>query len=174
MSNGAYAGLRLAARAKGPDPESNPNEIEPDEDEDDASSKDGKKKEPKMSDTNTDAAASAARAEGFAEANARFNTVLASDQFAGREALAKSMLANDKLSADEIITMLAAAPKIEASPLASFDGGDANALAAMQAALAETGNSNIDANTTTTTASADDSAGVWDRVLAAKFGAQAK
>ena len=137
MSNGAYAGLRMAARAAMPDPETDPNETEPDNDEDDASPADGKTKDKTPMDTNCNASALAqAKAEGFAEANARFNTVLASDQYAGRELLAKTLLGNDKLSADEIVTALAAAPKIEASPLASADADDGLARADMRAALA--------------------------------------
>lgn len=110
---------RLAAhRANAPamnaadEAEMDPTEM-PDEEEDESEA--GKHKEkPYMTESEANAAIAAARAEGFAEANARATTVLASEHYAGREALATTMLANDKLSADEIVTMLAAAPKAAA------------------------------------------------------------
>lgn len=111
---------RLAAhRAMAPamsaasEAEMDPTEM-PDEDEDDESEAGQKKEKPYMTESEANAAIAAARAEGFAEATARANTVLGSEHYAGREALATTMLANDKLSADEIVTMLAAAPKAAA------------------------------------------------------------
>lgn len=113
------------------DPQTQPT---PDEDEDEDESEAGKKKDkPYMTEDEHKAALATARAEGFAEATARANTVLASEHYAGRETLATTMLANDKLSADEIATMLAAAPKA-AAPAASDD--DAAAREQMREKLA--------------------------------------
>lgn len=116
MSNGPYAGLRMAARAAQPDPETNPNEPEPDEDEDDtsASSEQQKDKKPMDTNCNADAVAQAVNAE-----RQRTSAVLASEHYAGREKLAASLLETE-LSADQIVTALAAsnaAPaKAEADP----------------------------------------------------------
>lgn len=114
---------RLAAhRATAPainaasEAEMDPTEM-PDEDEDESEAGGKKKDKPYMTESEANAAIAAARAEGFAEASARANTVLASEHYAGREALATTLLANDKLSADEIVTALAAAPKA-AAPVA--------------------------------------------------------
>lgn len=124
--NEAYAGLRLAARAGEPDDTST---------QDNASIED-KTKETTMTDQEIaaaqDAAVATARSEATAAANARFNTVLASEHYAGREPLAKGLLANDKLSADDITAALALASK-EAPAAAADDAGD---LAARQTALA--------------------------------------
>lgn len=121
---------RLAAhRANAPamnaadEAEMDPTEM-PDEEEDESEA--GKHKEkPYMTESEANAAIAAARAEGFAEANARATTVLASEHYVGRENLATTMLANEKLSADEIVTMLAAAPKA-AAPAASEPAADAD------------------------------------------------
>lgn len=140
MSNAAYAGLRMAARAGKPKPDMEDNmpededEMEADEAESEADSKGKKKEKEYMTESEANAAIAAARAEGFAEANARANTVIGSEHYAGRETLAATMLANDKLSADEIVTMLAAAPKA-ASP-ASAEADDDAARADMRQNLA--------------------------------------
>lgn len=131
MSNGDYAGLRLAARAGKPDPE---DETMPETDEDEASAGDGKKKEDTMTEPTTEDAIAKARQEARAEANARFTSVLASDHYAGREALAQTLLGNDKLSADEIVAALAAAPK--AAPAPTTDADDEAARAEMRNSLA--------------------------------------
>lgn len=96
--------------------------------------KDGKctKCEP---DASADAGASDAVAKARAEERNRFNAVMSSEYYKGREALAATMLGNDKLSADEIVTMLAAA-----APSASGDDGDAKAGAALLAAMKASGN----------------------------------
>ncbi len=138
MSTATYAGLRAAVRAGSPkpddmDPETNSEGEEEADDAEAGKKPKGKKKDEYMTESEANAAIAAARAEGFAEATARANTVLASEHYAGRETLATTMLANDKLSADEITTMLAAAPKA-AAPAASDD--DAAARAEMQARLA--------------------------------------
>ena len=81
----------------------------PDEDEDE-------KEEPNMTDTPNEAAIAAARAEGRNEANARWNTVLASEHYDGRKELAAQLLSNDAMTAEAIVAALAAAP---AAPKAS-------------------------------------------------------
>lgn len=103
-----------------------------------------------MSDTNElETAKAEAHSAGFAAANARFAAVMASEHYAGRETLAQSLLANDKLSADEIITHLEAAQPAgdaglseEEQRQAAEEGGRQE----MQNALDEGANSNIDAN----------------------------
>lgn len=64
-----------------------------------------------------------------AEERSRYTTVMASEHYQGREQLAQSMLANDKLSASEIVSMLATAPKTTASA----SEGDAGAGAVLEA-----------------------------------------
>lgn len=142
MSTATYAGLRAAVRAGSPkpddmEPEDNA-EGEDDADEAEAGKKPkGKKKDKEyMTESEASAAIAAARAEGFAEATARANTVLGSEHYVGREALATTMLANDKLGADEIVTMLAAAPKAAAPVAAGAEADDEAARAAMRDNLA--------------------------------------
>ena len=172
MSNGAYAGLRLAARAAKPDPEADPNETEPDNDEDDAPPA-GKKKKAKEKPMDENCNAEAV-AQARADERARFMTVLACDHYAGRESLALSMLGNDKLSADEIVGFLgastaapaaAAAAAATTTTAAAADGGEQAALAEMQAALAETQNSNIEAGAAPAVSAANADA-VWNQALA--------
>lgn len=160
MSNGAYAGLRLAARAADT----------PDDDHDetctDADCKThgkGKKKDEPMTEQTTDTAVAAARAEATTTANARFSTVLASEHYAGREALAKNLLASD-LTADAIVAALAASNP--APVAAAATDPDAAARAEMRSALDETSNSNVDANAGGKPAAEADSGAVWDRAIA--------
>lgn len=142
MSRFANLGSRLSAPL--PDEEDPDTEIPapdvPEEGEDE--------KEEPMTDTTNDAALAAARAEGRNEANARWNTVLASEHYAGREQLAASLLANDAMSADAIVAALATAPAApkagglsdEELRAAAEEGGRMELKAAL-----ETGkNSNID------------------------------
>lgn len=56
------------------------------------------------------ASAAAIKAQGFKEANARFAKVTGCEHYAGRESFAATLLANDKLSADEIIECLRVTP----------------------------------------------------------------
>jgi hypothetical protein len=146
-----FSGLpsAIAAKAKA-DP--TPEDEEMDDEEDCESSPASKKKEPKMNDDKTAAAIDAARKEGhdagFKAASDRFNAVMASEHYEGREAQAKAMLGKTALAASDIIELLAAAPK--AAPTASDDAAvkeaaEAAARAEMQASIAQTGNSNIDA-----------------------------
>lgn len=161
MSNGAYAGLRLAARGAAMPEDDN------DETCTDADCKKhgkGKKKDEQMTEQTTDTAVAEARAEATATANARFSTVLASEHYAGREALAKNLLASD-LSSDAIVTALAASNP--APVAAAAVDTDAAARAEMRDALAESGNSNVDANAGAKPSAAQaDNGAVWDRAIA--------
>ena len=56
------------------------------------------------------ASAAAIKAQGFKEANARFARVTGSEHYAGRESFAAHLLANDKLSAEQIIECLSVSP----------------------------------------------------------------
>lgn len=105
--------------------------------------------------------AEASQGDAFAQVNARFQTVLASDEYKGREQLAHTLLGNASLSADAILAALAAAP----SPTVNAGTADDAALAEMRAAIASTGNSNIDANAPAPGAAAK-AASVWDTALA--------
>lgn len=165
MSNGAYAGLRLAVRAA-ETPAEDENETCTDE-AGKTGSKGKQKDEPKMTEASTidDTALAAARAEGFKAANERNAAVVASEHYAGREKLAANLLGNDKLSAADIIAALAEAPAPVA--VASATDPDAAARAEMRDALAESGNSNVDANAGAKPAAAQaDNGAVWDRAIA--------
>jgi len=128
----------MAARADKPKPKSDMEEAMPDDEaEDDEAEGAGKKKEKEhMTESEANAAIAAARDEGFAEAQARANAVIGSEHYAGREALATTMLANDKLSGDEIVTMLAAAPKASAPAPAAAEADDDKAREDMRKNLA--------------------------------------
>jgi hypothetical protein len=103
-----------------------------DEDDTDAPSMGDKKK---SKDKEKDYMDDKAIAEAKAEERARFGAVMASEHYQGREKLAATLLANDKMSADEIITALAAAAP--AAPAKADDGDDdAAARAAMRDKLA--------------------------------------
>lgn len=85
-------------------------------------------------DSKADANASDEVTKARAEERARFNAVMSSEHYKGRESLAAKMLANEKLSADEIIGLLAdAAPAAQGSD-------DAAAGAAMLAVMKAAGN----------------------------------
>lgn len=176
MSN--TEGLRLSkpspARAGDPQPEDPKDPKTPLED-DDSASESTKKKDQHMTEDEHKAAVAAAeqsaRTEATTQANARFAAVLASEHYAGREKLAANLLGNEKMSADEIVTALALADKIE--PKAEEDP-DAAARAAMADAIGETGNSGIEttganAGQTDTKAKAD---AVWTRAWGLKEGAK--
>lgn len=86
--------------------------------------------------------------------------VLTHEHAQGRMDLAKNLLANDKLSADEIIGILSAsAPEKPADP-------EAAARAEMQAALQANSNSAIEANNAGTKPGANASASIWDKTYA--------
>ncbi|BBD98042.1 hypothetical protein SAMIE_1015430 [Sphingobium amiense] len=102
------------------------------------------------------AAAEAARKEahtsGFKAANERMNKVFASEHYVGREALAQSLLASEALSAEDVIGHLEKAPKAAAETTTALTAeqqqaaSEAAAREEMKKAIAETGNSNIDAD----------------------------
>jgi hypothetical protein len=142
MSRFANLGSRLTAPVPDEDPDTEiPAPDVPDEDEDE-------KEEPNMTDTTNDAAIAAARAEGRNEANARWNTVLASEHYAGREQIAAQLLSNDAMTAEAIIAALAAAlaaPKAttlteEQQREAAEEGGRKE----LKSALESGKNSNVD------------------------------
>lgn len=170
MSNGPYAGLRLATRASStPDDDMPANETIETGDQ---------KKDDEMTEEEHKAAVAQARAdgktEGFAEANDRFAAVIGSEHYAGREGLAHKMLGNVKLGADDIIETLAAAEK---KPETQADAGDTQAKAEeagrkeMQKALAETGNSDIEPNGggKGTQNKAQEASNVWGSAIAKVF-----
>ena len=103
-------------------------------------------KDQDMTEEEMQAAIAAARKEGFEAANARFNTVLASDHFAGREQLAKTLLATD-LSAENIVAALAAAapaaPTAATAP-ANTTASDDAAREEMRAAIQQNTNASIE------------------------------
>lgn len=144
MSRFANLGRRLAAV----EPE-NP-EVEDEDCPSDQPQKSKKKDQP-MSDQNEQALADAEKKghdTGFKAANERMNKVFASEHYAGREALAATMLAKPSMSADDIIDILAATPKAEKQGLsddASREAAEAAGRKEMKDALAQTGNSGIDA-----------------------------
>lgn len=158
------AAHRQALASAAPEPTEIPDPEVPGEDE-------HKESENMTTETN-EAALAAARAEGFAEAMARSNAVTGSEHYAGREALAATLLGNAKLSAEDITTALAAAPQATAAISASADEGAA--LAAMQAALADTANSNIDAGAAPSADSDAAAASVWDKAQANVFPGRTK
>lgn len=142
MSRFANLGSRLTAPVPDEDPDTEiPAPDVPDEDEDE-------KEEPNMTDTTNDAAIAAARAEGRNEANARWNTVLASEHYAGREQLAAQLLSNDAMTAEAIVAALAAAP---AAPKATTlteeqqrEAAEEGGRKELKSALESGKNSNVD------------------------------
>lgn len=101
-----------------------------DDEETDTTMGDKKKSKDKEKDYMDDKAI----AEAKAEVHQRYSTVMASEHYAGREKLAATLLANDKMSADEIVTALAAAAP--AAPAKAIDGDDDAARAEMREKLA--------------------------------------
>lgn len=146
-----------------------------------------KKKDKNMADaTANDQAIETARTEARAAERSRFSTVLASEHYAGREALASNLLAKDALTAEDIVAALEAAPKTAATPAATEpDAAAAKAAAAkaaaeaaaraeMQAAINEGSNSEIDADAGGKPSTAANATAVWDRVIARMPGNSAK
>lgn len=132
MSDGAYAGLRRAARASSADPDTTEDQPENEEEEDASAGED--RKDDEMTDKTTSAsddAIAAARAEGkaegFAEANERAASVMASEHYEGREKLAASLLGHASLGADDIIKSLEAADAAPAPEASDDDDGKARA-----------------------------------------------
>lgn len=113
------ASVSIAA-SDDPDPEYP--EDEPEDEQEPASKK--KDKKPMTNESETEAAIAKAKADATTAANARFSAVLASAEFAGRETLAQTLLAQEALDADAIIAALAAAPKPAAATTSKGDEGD--------------------------------------------------
>lgn len=125
---GLAASLNPAANAG-----DKPKKASDDEDEDDIETEDDGTKKPKSKkkdDEYMDDKASAAKA-----ATDRSLAVMASEHFAGREKLAATLLGSS-MSADEIVTALAAAPKGATPSTDSESDDDAKARADMRAKLA--------------------------------------
>jgi hypothetical protein len=74
-----------------------------------------------------------ARAEGVSATHARYTAVLASEHFAGREAMATKLLAKDGLSAEDIIDVLSGAPATAAAAPAALDKNSPDFKAAVDA-----------------------------------------
>lgn len=173
--NGSHAGLRLAARA------SEPNEEPDTQPEPEGAKPKDKKKEDEMSDSKTHtiadvekAAADAATAATLA-ASERFNAVLASEHYAGREPLAQKLLGNVSLSAADIIDMLQAAekkPDAESSEMSDEDkrrAAEEGGRQEMREQLGKDRNSTIDADGGTPGDKAKARAAglaAWDTVIA--------
>lgn len=114
--------------------------VEPDEDDQKCAKCSEPMKDGKCSKCSPAASADAAAsvdpvAAARADERNRFTAVMSSEHYKGREALAATLLANDKLSADDIVTALASA---NASTTES--GADAEAGAVMLNAMKAFGN----------------------------------
>lgn len=162
MSRFANLGTRIAAELPATD-QTRP-EDEDDDTENTTSSKPAKDKD--MNDEEMQAAKAEARSEGFKAANERYNAVLASEHYKGREELAASLLSTD-LSAEQITTSLAKAPKAEqaASVILDDDG-----RTEMREAIAANRNSAIEPGQGDAAKSAEQAAAsVWDRAIANEY-----
>lgn len=82
-------------------------------------------------------------ADASAAASARYNAVLTSEHYAGREKIAATLLAKPALSAEDITATLAEIPV--AAPVAADVENDAGAEAVL-AALRESGNADLGAD----------------------------
>jgi len=112
-------------------------------------------------------AVDAARAEGekagFAAANARYETVLNSEEYAGREGLAAKLLGNADFSAEQIIDTLSAAER-KTEQKAEEPDAEAAAREDMQAAIKAQGNDAVEAaDRTASDDPALSAAGVWEK-----------
>lgn len=125
------------------------------------------KKDKKMSEENDAQAIETAKAEATKAANARMSAVLDSEHYAGREALARTLLATE-LPADQIITALGAAPKADATALteeqrqAAEDGGRAEMRSVLEG-VKPTGTAPGDGNAPTAEQAA---AAGWSKAVA--------
>ncbi|MBL9070419.1 MAG: hypothetical protein JNM03_10560 [Sphingopyxis sp.] len=140
-----------------------------------------KKKEPEMADENQNAAVDTAKKEdhdaGFKAATDRFNAVMASEHYAGREAAAGKLLTNASMfnaSADDITGILADMPKIEKTELSEEEQREAAETGGrkeMQEQLQKGANSSIEADAGNGGAknTAAEAAGIWDRATARVF-----
>jgi hypothetical protein len=138
MSTATYAGLRAASRAGSPKPDDMETTAESEDEAEDAEAEPKAKKKEKeyMTEAEANAAIADATAKAKADERARFASVMASEEYAGRETLAATLLGNDKLSADEIVTALAAAPKAAAPAATTTENDEEAARAEMRQNLA--------------------------------------
>jgi hypothetical protein len=123
-----------------------------------------------------DAAIAAARAEGFADASARYNAVLASEHYAGRESLALNLLGNAAMSAEAIVAALGTvAPPVAAAPAAPAEPDDAKDRADLRAKLAGNQPEALGQDAESIASDTDTKAQATNEILAAQrsFGARA-
>lgn len=144
----AHRAAALSADAQEPTQLPEP-AIEPGEDETEDQSNPEKST---MTQEEIDKAIAEASAKATATANQRYSAVLASEHYTGREQLAQTLLGNDKMSAEDIIGALKAAPAPAAAAQAGAgaltedqqrEAAEAAGRATMTAAIAETSNSGI-------------------------------
>lgn len=173
-----FAGLPAALKAT-KDPKGKPEDND-DSDTPETDDEDGKTppksttKEPDMADNDQNAAVEAAKKEadaaGFKRASDRFNAVMASEHYAGREAVATKLLSKDAMSADDIIDVLAASPKAEPAAASDEDlkkAREEGEAKGMKDALAGGKNSQVEANDEGGKPDAKAKAdSVWDRAYA--------
>ncbi len=108
-------------------------------------------KDQDMTEEEMQAATAAARKEGFDAANARFNTVTASEHYAGREQLASNLLGTD-LTAEQIIAALGASvpPLVAIAPATlSTTASDDAAREEMRAAIQQNTNAAVETGAVT-------------------------
>jgi hypothetical protein len=150
--------------SKGTPPKSVPGDDEDTDDEETEAGNGRKDKEKDMTEAEIETMKAEARAEGVKAERARFDAVLASEHYTGREATAHKLLGKD-MSADDIIDVLATAPVAAA---AEAEAPDAEAVQRdeMKKALAETGNSKIDPNGGGKSNNEQTSAQIWDAAIA--------
>lgn len=160
LSDDQKAGL-AAALSPAANAGDTPKKATDDEDEDDMETEGDGTKKPKSEKKDDEYMDDEAKAKAATE---RAVAVMSNEHAQGRMDAAKMLLANDKLSADEIVTILAStAPTTTADP-------EAAARKEMQDALAETGAPEIEANDGGASKPKANSAGVWDAAYAKVFG----
>lgn len=100
-------------------------------------------KEQDMTNEEMQASIAAARKEGFEAASTRFNTVIASEHYAGREQLASNLLGTD-LTAEQIIAALGASAPTAATAPANTTASDDAAREEMRAAIQQNTNAAVE------------------------------
>lgn len=135
MSDEQKAELAASLAASAPAPAAA--SMEPGEDDPKCSKCGDPMKDGKCKKCSSDASAEASASDdpvatARAEERKRFTAVMSSEHYKGREALAATLLANDKLGADDIIAALASANASNAESSADAEAGAAM-LKAMQA-----------------------------------------
>jgi hypothetical protein len=145
----------------------------PDQDEEDdcnADREEGTKKKDKPMADETPVEQTAEYKAGFAAANDRFQAVLASEHYEGREATAHKLLGKDMTSAD-IIDVLADTPKVEKTGLTDEEKKEAEEEGARKAMLAaqDSGNSKLEDGDESKKDASQTSAQVWDQAIARVF-----